>query len=85
MTEPISSTLLEQLAAEASARRPELFAVYGVDHAERPFLGWGMELSDGQTVYHDPEAGVTWLTATAGHIVARRSSAGTARLLWLEP
>lgn len=85
MTEPIPTALLEQLAEEASKRRPELFAVYGVDHAAHPFLGWGMELCDGQTVYHDPEAGVTWLTPTAGHVVRRRNSIGTARLLWLEP
>jgi hypothetical protein len=85
MTKALPTTLLEQLAEDASFLRPELFAVYGVDNTGRPFLGWGMQLCDDKAVYHDPEGDITWLTPTADHILRRRRSLGSAHLVWLEP
>ena len=75
--------LLTRLADDASYFRPGLFAVYGVDRAGRPFLGWGMQLGESEAVFHQPGGG-TWLSTSADQVLRALRRTGEAHLRWLD-
>ncbi len=84
MTQMLSTTeLLARLAEDASYFRPELFAVYGVDRAGRPFLGWGMQMGERQAVFFDPAGSVTHLSTSADQVLRTHQRIADAHLVWL--
>jgi hypothetical protein len=85
MTQTLSTgQMMERLAEDASYFRPRLFAVYGVDGQERPYLGWGMQLGEDEAVYHEPGGASTWLSGSADQVLRTHQRTGQAHLLWLD-
>lgn len=76
--------LMASIAEDASFLRPRLFSIYGVDVHGVPYLGWGMQLCDGDALYYQPGAGVTWMAKTAEEVHEKLGVAGQARLVWLD-
>ena len=82
---------MNDLAAAALAQPARLFTIYGVLHAiegvvdESPFLGWGMELADGDgALYWDPDDNSTHRAESAEQVLQFHQRIGRARLAWLD-
>jgi hypothetical protein len=79
MTQAMSTQqLLDRRADDASYFRPELFSVYGIDRAGRPFLGWGMQLGEDEAIFYQPGAGATWLSSSADQVLRGHQRGGEA-------
>jgi hypothetical protein len=90
MTDSIDETMAD-LAAAASAQPARLFAIYGVLHGiegvvdASPFLGWGVELGDGEgAVYWDPDDNSTHRASSAEQVLQLHQQIGRADLAWLD-
>lgn len=78
--------LLIELDHEARARKPRLFAVFGVydRDPETTFLGWGMEFDlPRQAIMWSPD-GNTWHSGSAADILGTHRILGECRLVWLD-
>jgi hypothetical protein len=82
---------MRDLATAALAQPARLFAIYGVLHAidgvvdESPFLGWGMELGDGDgALYWDPDDNTTHRAESAEQVLELHQQIGRASLAWLD-
>jgi hypothetical protein len=81
---------MQDLAEAALAQPARLFTIYGVLNEiegvvdESPFLGWGMELSDGDgALYWDPDDNSTHRADSAEQVLEFHQRIGRARLAWL--
>jgi hypothetical protein len=78
--------LIQELRVQATTLQPRLFAVYGCYHAAlSPFLGWGMEFTDGnQALFYAPDSNEVWQSSSAEQVLATHRRLGDARLTWLD-
>ena len=90
MTDSTDKTMTD-LAAAALAQPARLFAIYGVLHEiegvadESPFLGWGVELGDGDgALYWDPDDNSTHRADSAEQVLRLHQQIGRADLAWLD-
>jgi hypothetical protein len=72
------------LEDDASYLRPTLFAVYGVDGAGRPFLGWGMQFVENEAIFYQPGSRGVSISTTGEQIHRSHGRRGDARLMWLD-
>jgi hypothetical protein len=82
---------MSDLAEAALAQPARLFTIYGVLNEiegvveESPFVGWGMELGDGDgALYWDPDDNSTHRAASAEQVLQFHQRIGRARLAWLD-
>jgi hypothetical protein len=82
---------MRDLAEAALARPARLFTIFGVLNEiegvvdESPFLGWGMELGDGDgALYWDPDDNTTHRAESAEQVLEFHQRIGRARLAWLD-
>jgi hypothetical protein len=76
--------LMGLLEADASYLRPTVFAVYGVDRADRPFLGWGMQFGEDEAIFYQPGSGAVSISTSGEQIHGNHGRRGDARLMWLD-
>jgi hypothetical protein len=81
---PGKERLMGLLEADASYLRPTLFAVYGVDRADRPFLGWGMQFGEDEAIFYQPGSGAVSISTSGEHVHRSHDRRGDACLMWLD-
>lgn len=85
----ITDDTMAGLAEAASTLPARLFTIYGVFNRidgvadESPFLGWGIELGDGDgALYWDPDDNSTHRAASAEQVLQFHQQLGRAQLSW---
>jgi hypothetical protein len=77
--------VMAELADEARAFKPRLFAVYGVlrGGGEETFIGWGIEFDEPRKAFMwSPEE--MWHSDSAAQIVQTHQTIAETRLIWLD-